>query len=146
MSDTHSKTKFMGELPKAEQIVYDILSQNVGLMADLAQLHLRIKEISQYYDQVPAVGVKAFKLNYNNENGLEEVVGFCEVVAIGEYESASAKCEDIASQVYRILNGYGNNVLNEAFNGIETSGYEIMPIDQDGVYACLAHVAWKLIL
>lgn len=137
----------MSTLQDAENIVKDILSYDKSLSESVKMIHVRLKELADYHDQLPAIGIKSAAMVNDPETGEEYVDGFCEVVALGEYDSASVESEAIGQQVYEIFKNYGaiHSSTAARFNGIETRGLQaVSDMREIGIYSCVAHVYWRL--
>ncbi len=136
----------MNNFLTAETAIYSVL--NVTAITNLVKcLHLNVKSLKEYHDMLPAIGIKAVELTADDE-GQEIVSGFCEVVAQGEYQTANRKSEEIGSEVYDILikRNWKNVTFAAPVNDIWTTGMREAAVEDNGTWACVVQVFWKVML
>lgn len=136
----------MSKLSSAELVIYDILANDRALQREVRQLHTRLKNLDDYHDMLPGVGIKATEYNYDPESGEEYAEGFCEVVAAGEYEPASASSEGIGDRIFNLLTAHAvkGKTDTQDYQGVESGGYKSVSGQWEAMFVCITHVFWRV--
>lgn len=138
----------MNRFNQVEQAIHEVLLADKSLMGMVKSLHKGLKDVVGYRDRIPAIGIKCVDISHNPETGEELGSGFCEVVAAGEYMTATENSETIASAVYDKLKHYGaaGHELKQMINGIDVQGMKSLGGDVDGRFYALTHVFFTVAL
>jgi hypothetical protein len=87
--------------------IKQIIDAESELAQVLKQVSVGVKDLSDYRNRLPAVGVAYTRVSVD-EDGRETVEGFCEVVAVGERQAASAQSREIGGALYDLFKNYGD--------------------------------------
>lgn len=135
----------VNRVKEAETALVEILSADVDLMKKVRQIERGFREIADYGDRLPAIGI-GYDDSGMDEDGNEWVSGICEVVVKGEMRGASELSMEIGSMVYEILSRYSEAgaELTAQVQSISGSGMRPVTGKIGTTWIALTHVDWTV--